>query len=235
MINKQVTLTITGDNQNAELSTPITVYRGDGNINIQLTLAQEVYQYGRRMTRSVLIEGDYVTNVDVEIVRPKGNSYFKLDSVELVDNQFNITLDKTWVDEVEEIGTYHLQINTYDGEGNQATLPSFPIEVLPRLTDSVPQVKIGDLIESGAISSDKSYVTSVGGQAVEVPFWVDGEAVTVERMNEQLQIIKDNDQRINITLDNCDDLLQETRQFKEECERIVNEVYSTTLRYRIVE
>ena len=56
MINKQVTLTITGDNRNAELSTPITVYRGDGNINIQLTLAQEVYQYGRRMTRSVLIE-----------------------------------------------------------------------------------------------------------------------------------------------------------------------------------
>ena len=54
-------------------------------------------------------------------------------------------------------------------------------------------------------------------------------------MNEQLQIIKDNDQRINITLENCDDLLQETRQFKEECERIVNEVYSTTLRYRIVE
>lgn len=241
MINKQVTLTISNDNREATLSNPITVYRGDGNINIQVTLAQEVYQYGRPVTRMVALS-DQVTNVSVDVVKPLGNTYFTLQTVELVDNQFSIKLSKDFLDEADEVGTYYFQINTFDNEGNQATLPSFPLEVLPRLTDSVPIVSINDLIESGVIGSEPTYVTHVAGQAIDIPAWVKGETITVERMNEQLSIIKENDERINTAmtraesvLGNAESALQVTQQVQKECRDAIKDVVSTTLRYRIVE
>lgn len=234
MINKQVTLTISNDNRTTTLSNPITVYRGDGNINIELTLAQQVYQFGRPITRIITLQDDII-NVNVDVVRPEGNSYFTLDTVEMVDNTFCITLTKEWLDEIEEVGTYYFQVNTFDTTGNQATLPSFPVEVLPRLIDSVSTVRIGDLIKSGAIGSDVSYVTHVAGQAIEIPYWAIGEAVTVERMNEQLDIIKANDTRINVAMTRAEDLLETTEQIQNEYKAEIEKLFNNTIFYRIVE
>lgn len=234
MINKSVTLTIATDNKTVSMSSPIVVYRGDGNINLQLSLAQQVYQYGRPITRMVSLEND-VVNVNADVVRPNGKSFFRLNTVELIDNQFSITLAKEWVDEVEEVGTYYIQINTFDSEGNMATLPSFPVEVLPRLIDSVPVVTIGDLISSGCIGSDRQYVTHVAGNAVDIPYWTFGEEITVERMNEHLDIIKQNDVRINQAIEVANDVLQNATETLGQCVDTVDGIYNSTLTYVIVE
>ena len=251
MINKNVTLTISADNRTATLDNEINVYRGDGNICINITLQQQVYQFGKRMTKVMALADSDIVNVDVDVVKPLNNEYFTLDTAELINNQFSITLDKSWVDEVDEIGTYQMQINTYDNEGNKASLPSFTLEVLPRLIDTVQTSKVGDTINTGIVRSDSDYVQVE--TAEELAYWKDGDVVSPERMNNQLDVIKNSEAKINTAIAKADSALSETKEIQtqmvtdnkqmveqstarvDEAIDLCEQVFSTTLRYRIVD
>ena len=251
MINKNVTLTISADNRTATLDNQINVYRGDGNICINITLQQQVYQFGKRMTKVMTLADSDIVNVDVDVVKPLNNEYFTLDTAELINNQFSIKLDKSWVDEVDEIGTYQMQINTYDNEGNKASLPSFTLEVLPRLIDTVQACTVGKTIGDGASRSDIEYQTVA--TAEELAYWKDGDVVSPERMNNQLDVIKNSEAKINTAIAKADSALSETKEIQtqmvtdnkqmveqstarvDEAIDLCEQVFSTTLRYRIVE
>lgn len=251
MINKNVTLTISADNRTATLDNQINVYRGDGNICINITLQQQVYQFGKRMTKVMALADSDIVNVDVDVVKPLNNEYFTLDTAELINNQFSIKLDKSWVDEVDEIGTYQMQINTYDNEGNKASLPSFTLEVLPRLIDTVQAFTVGKTIGDGASRSDEDYESVL--TAEELAYWKDGDVVSPERMNNQLDVIKNSEAKINTAIAKADSALSETKEIQtqmvtdnkqmveqstarvDEAIDLCEQVFSTTLRYHIVE
>lgn len=226
MINKNVTLTISADNRTATLDNQINVYRGDGNICINVTLQQQVYQFGKRMTKVMLLADSDIVNVDVDVVKPLNNEFFTLDTAELVDNQFSIALDKSWVDEVDEIGTYQLQINTYDSEGNKASLPSFTLEVLPRLIDTVQPFTVGKTIGDGASRSDIEYQTVA--TAEELAYWKDGDVVSPERMNNQLDVIKNSEAKINTAIEEANKTLDEANNAVEETKTIQQQIASDT-------
>lgn len=248
---KNATLTIDADNTSATLSNQINVYRGDGNITLKLTVAQQVYQFGKPMVKTMALSDSDVCFVNVDVVVPQANSYFTLDTVELVDNQFTITLAKEWCDEVQEVGTYKLQINMFDSENNKASLPPFSINVLPRLIDTVQTSKVGDTINTGIVRSDSDYVQVE--TAEELAYWKDGDVVSPERMNNQLDVIKNSEAKINTAIAKADSALSETKEIQtqivennkqmveqstarvDEAIDLCEQVFSTTLRYRIVE
>lgn len=247
---KNATLTINADNTSATLSNQINVYRGDGNITLNLTVAQQVYQFGKPMVKTMALDSD-VCFVNVDVVVPQANSYFTLDTVELVDNQFTITLAKEWCDEVREVGTYKLQINMFDSENNKASLPPFSINVLPRLIDTVQTSKVGDTINTGIVRSDSDYVQVE--TAEELAYWKDGDVVSPERMNNQLDVVKLSESKINTAISTANDTLTQTKAIQtqmiennkqmveqstarvDEAIDLCEQVFSTTLRYRIVE
>ena len=248
---KNATLTINADNTSATLSNQINVYRGDGNITLKLTVAQQVYQFGKPMVKTMALSDSDVCFVNVDVVVPQANSYFTLDTVELVDNQFTITLAKEWCDEVQEVGTYKLQINMFDSENNKASLPPFSINVLPRLIDTVQTSKVGDTINTGIVRSDSDYVQVE--TAEELAYWKDGETLSPERMNNMLDVVKLSESKINTAISTANDTLTQTKAIQtemiennkqmvqestarvDEAIDLCEQVFSTTLRYHIVE
>ena len=234
---KNATLTINADNTSATLSNQINVYRGDGNITLKLTVAQQVYQFGKPMVKTMALSDSDVCFVNVDVVVPQANSYFTLDTVELVDNQFTITLAKEWCDEVQEVGTYKLQINMFDSENNKASLPPFSINVLPRLIDTVQTSKVGDTINTGIVRSDSDYVQVE--TAEELAYWKDGETLSPERMNNMWDVA---DSALSETkaiqtemIENNKQMVQESTSRVDEAIDLCEQVFSTTLRYHIVE
>ena len=251
MINKKVILTVDASNTYASLDNEINVFRGDGNINLEIELVQKVFQFGRPMTRAMVFS-DSITSASVDVVKPLGNEYFVLEAVELVDNVFNIKLDKTWIDGVSELGEYKLQINLLDNEGNKASLPYFSINVLPTLVDSIPTAKVGGkLNETSAVKSDENYVPATS--SYDLAYWQEGEVISVERMNNQIDVIKASEAKIDTAISTANDTLTQTKKIQSEMiennkqmvqestarvDEAINscaEVYRTTLRYRIVE
>ena len=248
---KNATLTINADNTSATLSNQINVYRGDGNITLNLTVAQQVYQFGKPMVKTMALSDSDVCFVNVDVVVPQANSYFTLDTVELVDNQFTITLAKEWCDEVQEVGTYKLQINMFDSENNKASLPPFSINVLPRLIDTVPIGEIGSKLDETAMKSDKDYIPATS--SYDLAYWQEGEVISVERMNNQIDIIKASEAKIDTAISTANDTLTQTKAIQtemiennkqmveqstarvDEAIDLCEQVFSTTLRYRIVE
>lgn len=108
---------LTVKRQNASLSEPIYLYKGDGDI----TLILDLINISKNFTRKNIINDEIVRGT-ICIYKPDGILAFA-SKAEIIEKQIHTVLNKEMMDENVEIGEHTLQIHLYDADDNRLTLP----------------------------------------------------------------------------------------------------------------
>ena len=121
-----------------ELDKPLVIYRGDFNIEIRFKLMQYDYKFAKDGVD--LLEDLSGAYCNITLVNPLGLQ-LDIEDVAIVDDVVDFIITKEMADEIEEVGTYNMQMHIGNGEGDTDTssfsLPPFSFKVEDRLTGIV--------------------------------------------------------------------------------------------------
>ena len=121
-----------------ELDKPLVIYSGDFNIKIRFNLIQYAYKFDKNGIS--LLEDLSGAYCNITLVNPLGIQ-IDVEDVEIVDDVVDFIITKEMADEIEEVGTYKMQMHIGNEKGDTDTssfsLPPFSFKVEERLTGIV--------------------------------------------------------------------------------------------------
>lgn len=121
MITKNATIVIKDDK--ASLNNKLVLYRRDGEIIIYFALSGFNYRFSSDGLTGVVADG--------VLLKPNG-TLMSLNNLSIYgSNRIKFTIDKSMLDELEEVGIHTLQISLYDDstKRNRITIPPITFEV----------------------------------------------------------------------------------------------------------
>ena len=141
-------LTITVNNNTASLSEPLTIYRYDRGIVLNLKIVEYKFKFNRLTEENVLRKNTSLMYARVLVHKPQGTTKddedknkacFEVPLAAVGNDTVIVTIDQTWTDSKLEEGTYQLQIQLY-GENpmtQRVTIPPVSFQVEPTICDSL--------------------------------------------------------------------------------------------------
>ena len=129
LIKKELNLTIQ-DNE-ATLDEPLHLYRHDKNIDIFITISNLKFDFitGMPQTEDVIYSAN-AQYFSIRIVKPNGKK-ISTSLMPTINNRVGFSIEKEFMDELDEVGVYQLQISLHadiDGE-SRITIPPIEFEV----------------------------------------------------------------------------------------------------------
>ena len=195
-------------NGEARLNEDIYVYQKDRGVELRFKLDFIKSNY-RSTVRSLLFDVRDVY-VAATILKPNGDLISRKKSA-VVDNTITFTIDKSFTDEVDEIGTYKVQFHLYDDEDNRVTIPPISFEVkelLGVVDESTMNHGAGMVDESSSdfcnVADDEMALVSNGKYIRTV--WKSGDLISSVKLNKIEETIEYLDDRLS-TFINDDDLI----------------------------
>lgn len=124
MIQRDITLVVAEDK--VTKSSEIILYRGDGEITFFFTIVDNRYRY----KRSNLVESVNAVMGNAVILKPDGVSCLYTDVCDVNEDYVMVVkITKEMMNEMEEVGTFQMQMCLYDDEVNRLTLPPFNFRI----------------------------------------------------------------------------------------------------------
>lgn len=156
-ITKNIVVTINGTT--VQLDEPLYLYQRDKNIDVYFLIRNFKYDFAKGTQEEVnVIEKTNASYATIRVLKPEiyatkigedgkplgedGRKFVSDEPIPVVDGKVLFTVTETFIDEVEEIGNYQLQISLWDeNQGGKITIPPIPFEVLKPI---FPDEYVGD-------------------------------------------------------------------------------------------
>lgn len=192
-ITKDVTITVNGST--ATLDEPLYFYQFDRNIDILFTIKNFKFDFFTGTQQEVnMINAMNASYATIRVLKPdtvpEVNRRFVSDTkLPLENGKVIFTVTPEFIDEIEEIGVYKLQISLYDSQDGKITIPPINFEVLEPIfpDDYTEEFTAGQIdisrIGMSRIASD-SGVSALGimnGDSTNE--WAYGQIIDAHRMN----------------------------------------------------
>ena len=124
-------LTITVKDKTSVLDEKLYLFQNDRNIDLYFTIMNFKFDF---LTASQSIENIVEkTNArysTVKVLKPNGEKFINNEKSPIENNKVLFTITREFIDEVQEIGVYKLQISLYDDQQGKITIPYIEFEVL---------------------------------------------------------------------------------------------------------
>lgn len=206
-IKKELQITVEGNT--AKLDQPLYLFQNDRFIDIYFSIVNFKFDFIRGIqTEENLVVSSNASYATIRVLKPNGQKVISEDLIPITDdnNKVLLTIKEDFMDEVDEIGVYKLQISLWDNnEGNEqgkVTLPYIEFEVLEPIfpedfvanyvTGQVDITKIGmsrianpDNAQVELQSRMNVVVATVVNDYYDTNLvdWVFGDIITSQRMN----------------------------------------------------
>ena len=208
LIRKAVNITIK-DNQ-ATLNEDFYLYKNDRNVDILFEISNFSFDFIKNKPKTEnTIEKTNASYSSLRIIKPNGQRIV-VDRCAIKDNQIIFTVTPEFIDELEEIGKYKLQITLYDEFEGRITIPPIEFEVLEPLFDDEELWEdegiVGEDNASQSVVSDgEEWINDLNGREEIAPGtnlykWECGDWISDYRLNS----IHDNILRLNDNMGDID-------------------------------
>lgn len=145
-ITKNIVVTINGTT--VQLDEPLYLYQRDKNIDVYFLIRNFKYDFAKGTQEEVnIVEKTNASYATIRVLKPEiyatkigedgnplgedGRKFVSDEPIPVVDGKVLFTVTENFIDEVEEIGNYQLQISLWDeNRGGKITIPPIPFEVL---------------------------------------------------------------------------------------------------------
>lgn len=198
-ITKDVTITVNGST--ATLDEPLYFYQFDRNIDILFTIRNFKFDFRTGTQQEVnIVNNSNASYATIRVLKPntvpEENRKFVSDTkLELKDGKVIFTVTKDFIDEIEEIGVYKLQISLYDSQDGKITIPPINFEVLEPIfpDDYIEEYTAGQVdisrvgmsrIATNTVSEEISALGITGnGSYNTTRTWEYGQIIDSDRLN----------------------------------------------------
>ena len=126
---------LTVDNKTSRLDQPITLYKNDGGIMLEIEIRNVKYRFGRTPSLDKFDSAFYkvttlvnFTTSGKKVVVPKKGI--------CQDGVAKIFIAEEFIDQLEEVGSAQMQFILHDWQGSSITIPPCSIEVRKRIIDT---------------------------------------------------------------------------------------------------
>lgn len=126
---------LTVDNKTSRLDQPITLYKNDGGIMLEIEIRNVKYRFGRTPSLDKFDNAFYkvttlvsFTTSGKKVVVPKKGI--------CQDGIAKIFISEEFIDQLEEVGNAQMQFILHDWQGSSITIPPCSIEVRKRIIDT---------------------------------------------------------------------------------------------------
>ena len=164
MIFRDVNLIVDRKNERIYPEKIIRIYQYDRGIQLKFKLKNAPHVYAARTFEDVLLDSEFKLARAI-LLKPNKVDSFITSIAPIVDGIIQINIDNTWTDDLDEIGTYQMQIQlfTENTDDHCLSLPAFDIEVAGLIADPARPVTLGKInygvINRARISSSGSSYT----------------------------------------------------------------------------
>lgn len=195
-IRKDVTVNING--KSASVDNPIVIYERDYGIELYFKLMNYKYKYDKHPDNILSSNDEDVLEAYTTIVNPKGEELSQLNG-EVVDDIVMFLIDKSYTDELSELGAHELQIHI-KCEHSEFSIPPISFDVIERIKGEIPPAVIDTaVIDESFIQTDEGSFVDEDGKLNIV--WSKGDVISSVKMNQMVQYINDTVGDINDILD----------------------------------
>lgn len=188
-ISKDITIKILGNQ--SQLNESIYVYEKDNGVVFNFKLMQYKYKYDKDPDNILNSNAADILEAYTTIVNPLGEELQQLNG-EVVDDVVKFTLDKTYTDQLTEIGIYKLQIHIKCTHA-EFSIPPITFEVLERLkgksTSNNSQADSAQ-VDIASIQNDVAQIDVVDGILNVV--WQRGDIISSTKLNQMTEAINNN-------------------------------------------
>lgn len=183
-IRKDVTVKIT--NNNATLDMPLQIYELDHGIELRFKLMDYKYKYTKDPQNILNSSDEDILEAYTTIINPKGYELQQING-EVKDDIVIFVIDSSYTDEIDEIGTYKLQIHIKCA-CSEFSIPPIQFEVLQRLKGVKVVTDGEDLIDDSALIDNYSNFISdeTGKLLIE---WQKGDIISSVKLNAMVEVI----------------------------------------------
>lgn len=188
-ISKDITIKILGNQ--SRLDENIYVYEKDNGVIFNFKLMQYKYKYDKDPDNILNSNATDVLDAYTTIVNPLGEELEQLNG-EVIDDVVKFTLDKTYTDQLTEIGIYKLQIHIKCTHA-EFSIPPITFEVLERLKGkSTPANSQADSaqVDITTIQNEVAQIDVVDGILNVV--WQRGDIISSTKLNQMTEAINNN-------------------------------------------
>ena len=188
-ISKDITIKILGNQ--SQLDESIYVYEKDNGVVFNFKLMEYKYKYDKDPDNILNSNATDILEAYTTIVNPLGEELEQLNG-EVVNDVVKFTLDKTYTDQLTEIGIYKLQIHIKCTHA-EFSIPPITFEVLERLKGkSTPGNSQADSaqVDITTIQNDVAQIDVVDGILNVV--WQRGDIISSTKLNQMTEAINNN-------------------------------------------
>lgn len=183
-IIKDVTVKIT--NNNATLDMPLQIYELDHGIELRFKLMDYKYKYTKDPQNILNSSDEDILEAYTTIINPRGYELQQING-EVKDDIVIFMIDSSYTDEIDEIGTYSLQIHIKCA-CSEFSIPPIQFEVLQRLKGIKVVTDGEDSIDDSALIDNYSNFISdeTGKLLIE---WKKGDIISSVKLNAMVEVI----------------------------------------------
>lgn len=207
-IRKDVTVKIT--NNNATLDMPLQIYELDHGIELRFKLMDYKYKYTKDPQNILNSSDEDILEAYTTIINPRGYELQQING-EVKDDIVIFMIDSSYTDEIDEIGTYSLQIHIKCA-CSEFSIPPIQFEVLQRLKGIKVITDGEDSIDDSALIDNYSNFISdeTGKLLIE---WKKGDIISSVKLNAMVEVIN------NAVDEEAQRQLNEVKREQQELER----------------
>lgn len=207
-IRKDVTVKIT--NNNATLDMPLQIYELDHGIELRFKLMDYKYKYTKDPQNILNSSDEDILEAYTTIINPRGYELQQING-EVKDDIVIFMIDSSYTDEIDEIGTYSLQIHIKCA-CSEFSIPPIQFEVLQRLKGIKVVTDGEDSIDDSALIDNYSNFISdeTGKLLIE---WKKGDIISSVKLNAMVEVIN------NAVDEEAQRQLNEVKREQQELER----------------
>lgn len=192
-------LTITVKDKTSVLDEKLYLFQNDRNIDLYFTIMNFKFDF-LTASQSVenIVEKTNARYSTVKVLKPNNEKFISKEKSPIENDKVLFTITKEFIDEVQEIGVYKLQISLYDDQQGKITIPYIEFEVLEPIfqrqdiieeyvTGQIDITRIGESLignepsEAGILEINNR-IASVMGVSGLIE-WKYGDIISAERMN----------------------------------------------------
>ena len=174
--------TATVGNQESTIDSPIILYRGDKEIEVEFTIVGNKFTF---KNKGNVIESSNASSGQLVILTPYGGRLFS-DKSECRDGKVSFTITRDMTDELREVGLYSIQIRLYDDSLNsRITLPVIPngIEIREPIAAEDGSSVADDAITDTSTTTNGYDLTPFIGDRYNKTRWMTNDAITSGKLN----------------------------------------------------
>lgn len=174
-ISREVSVKVLNDK--STLDSKIHIFRNDRGIDLYIKLVNFSFIISKLKTP--------VREAGATVLKPN-NEKFEIEKLNIEEDRIKFTITHEMTDELQEIGTYKIQIHLYDELDNRISVPFIDFYVNPLIDDNINPSGDKAIVGKAIVGKDK-ITSEISLFSIEEGYiktiWQNGDIITAEKLN----------------------------------------------------